>query len=149
MPEEAIRDRGAPAGDRIAPRRRPLSPHLQIYRPQITSVLSITHRATGVALAVGTLLLTAWIMVLALGSDTAFLEFGAFLASPVGLVLMFGWSFAFFFHLANGVRHLFWDAGIGLELDAATRSGWAVVGASAALTLLAWVVAVLQMRGRA
>jgi succinate dehydrogenase / fumarate reductase cytochrome b subunit len=149
MPEEAVRDRGVPAGEAIGLRARPLSPHLQIYRPQITSVLSISHRVAGVALSVGTLVLVAWIVVLATGSDVAFLAFGALLASPVGLVLMAGWSLALFFHLANGIRHLFWDAGVGLDMPAATRSGWAVIVASVALTVISWLIALLAMRGRA
>ena len=149
MPEEAVRDRGTSAGDAVGLRARPLSPHLQIYRLQITSVLSISHRVAGVALSVGTLVLVAWIVVLAMGSDAAFTVFGAALASPIGLVLMAGWSLALFFHLANGIRHLFWDAGVGLEMPAATRSGWIVVVASVALTAISWIVALLAMRGRA
>jgi succinate dehydrogenase / fumarate reductase cytochrome b subunit len=139
MPEEAVRDSGTNAGNAVAaPRARPLSPHLQIYRPQITSVLSITHRLTGVALAVGSILLVWWLVVLAAGSEARYLEFNAFLRGPIGLLLMLGWTWALFFHLANGVRHLFWDAGLGFDLAAMTRSGWAVVIASAGLTLLAW-----------
>ena len=141
MPEEAVRDSGAGAGNGVAAARaRPLSPHLQVYRPQITTVLSITHRLTGVALAFGSLLLVAWLVVLAAGSETRYTEFNAFLRGPIGLLLMLGWTWALFFHLANGIRHLFWDAGLGFELAATTRSGWAVVIASVGLTLLAWVV---------
>jgi succinate dehydrogenase / fumarate reductase cytochrome b subunit len=117
---------------------RPLSPHLLIYRPQLTSVLSVSHRIAGLALAVGTLLLVAWIVGAAKGPD-AFAIVSGFLGNPIGLVLLFGWSVALFFHLANGIRHLFWDAGYGFSLDAAYRSGWAVLGATVALTVLAWI----------
>src|SRR5262245_10637653 len=149
MPEEAVRDSGTRAGSGAAAMRaRPLSPHLQVYRPQITSVLSITHRLTGIALALGSVLLVWWLVVLAAGSEARYIEFNAFVRSPVGLVLMLGWTWALFFHLANGVRHLFWDAGLGFALATTTRSGWAAVIASLALTGLAWILgfAVLGMR---
>ena len=149
MPEEAVRDSGTRAGNGAAAMRaRPLSPHLQVYRPQITSVLSITHRLTGVALAFGSVLLVWWLVVLAAGSETRYIEVNALLRGPIGLVLMLGWTWALFFHLANGVRHLFWDAGLGFDLATTTRSGWAVVIASLALTALSWILgfAVLGMR---
>jgi succinate dehydrogenase / fumarate reductase, cytochrome b subunit len=117
---------------------RPISPHLQIYKPQLTSVLSISHRITGLALAAGTVLLVAWIVGAAKGPD-AFAVVSGFLRNPVGLVLLFGWSVALFYHLANGIRHLFWDAGYGFELTAAYRSGWMVIGATVLLTGLAWI----------
>jgi succinate dehydrogenase cytochrome b subunit len=116
---------------------RPLSPHLQIYRPQITSVLSITHRATGIALSLGTLLLAWWLIALAAGPG----PYGAvqgFLGSWIGRLLLFGWSWALFYHLCNGIRHLFWDAGLGFELPTVYRSGWTVVAASVVLTFVAW-----------
>ena len=117
---------------------RPMSPHLQIYRPQLTSVLSITHRATGVALAAGLLLLTWWLAAAAAGPEHFALAREA-AGSWIGLAVLLGFSWALFYHLCNGVRHLFWDAGMGLELGAAYRSGWAVVAASAALTAAAWI----------
>lgn len=118
--------------------RRPLSPHLQIYRWQYTSVLSILHRITGVALAVGTLLLVYWLIAAAAGPDT-FATAQGFIGSIFGRVLLFGWTVALFYHLANGIRHLLWDAGRGFELRTAYASGWAVVIAAAALSLLAWI----------
>jgi succinate dehydrogenase / fumarate reductase, cytochrome b subunit len=118
---------------------RPLSPHLQIYKPQLTSVLSISHRITGIALSVGTLLLVAWIAATAKGPDT-FAVVSGFLRNPIGLLLLFGWSVALFYHLANGIRHLFWDAGYGFELKDAYRSGWIVVVVSLAATIASWVV---------
>ena len=94
---------------------RPLSPHLQVYRWQLTSVLSILHRLTGVALTVGTILLVWWLVSAANGPDLFELAQG-FLGSPIGLLLLFGWSVALFYHLCNGLRHLWWDTGSGLDL---------------------------------
>ena len=119
--------------------RRPLSPHLQVYRPQITSVLSIMHRFTGIALSIGTLLLVAW-LVAAAKSPAAYAAVSGFIGSWVGLVLLFGWTGALFFHLLNGLRHLAWDAGYGFELPQVHRTGWAVVIGSAALTVLVWII---------
>ena len=125
---------------------RPLSPHLQIYRPQLTSVLSISHRAAGVALAVGTLLLVYWLAATASG-PAAYADAQAFIRSWFGMLIVFGWSVALFYHLANGIRHLFWDAGYGFELKAAYASGYAVLIATAALTVLAWAIG-CSMLGR-
>jgi succinate dehydrogenase / fumarate reductase cytochrome b subunit len=124
----------------MAESNRPLSPHLQIYRPQLTSVLSITHRATGVALTLGLLLLVYWLLALAAGPES-YSSARDLLASWIGKMVLFGFSFALFYHLCNGIRHLFWDAGWGFELDSAYASGWAVVAVSAALTVLTWIVA--------
>ena len=117
---------------------RPLSPHLQIYRPQITSVLSILHRFTGVALAVGTLLLTWWLVAAASGEE-AFEAADGFMASWLGQLLLFGWTFALYFHLCNGIRHLAWDSGRGFELKTVTATGWLVVAAAVVLTILSWI----------
>lgn len=119
---------------------RPLSPHLQVYRPQLTSVLSITHRITGVALAVGTLVLAYWLIALASG-PSAFEHAQAVLGSWFGRLCLFVWTLALFYHLCNGVRHLLWDAGWGLDLETAYLSGKIVLGASAGLTVLTWIVA--------
>ena len=123
----------------MAAGNRPLSPHLQVYRPQLTSMLSILHRITGVALAVGTLLLVYWLAAAASGPES-YASAQGFVGSWFGLLLLFGWSYALFYHLCNGIRHLFWDAGYGFELEQAYRSGLAVVGASAVLTVLSWIV---------
>ena len=125
---------------------RPLSPHLQIYRPQLTSVLSILHRITGVALAVGTILLVYWLIAAASGPE-AFAVANGIIGSWIGLILLFGWTFALFFHLANGIRHLFWDAGLGFELKTVYASGWTVVVVAAALTLLAFIAGFALMGG--
>lgn len=118
---------------------RPLSPHLQVYRPQWTSVLSISHRATGVALAFGTLLLVYWLVAAASGPE-AFALAQELIGSIVGQLLLFGWTFALFYHFCNGIRHLFWDAGYGFELRNAYWSGLAVLAGSAVLTLLFWAL---------
>jgi succinate dehydrogenase / fumarate reductase cytochrome b subunit len=118
--------------------KRPLSPHLQVYKPQLTSILSITHRATGVALSVGTLMLSCWIVAAASGPE-AFAGVQAFLGGPFGLIILFGWSASLFYHLANGIRHLFWDAGYGFELKTTYASGYAVLAFAGALTAIAWV----------
>ena len=117
---------------------RPLSPHLQIYRWQLTSVLSILHRASGVALTLGTILLVWWLAAAADGPQ-AYGRVQWFLASWVGLILLFGWSVALFYHLCNGLRHLWWDTGRGLDLPSVYASGWAVVAATIVLTAIAWI----------
>jgi len=122
--------------------RRPLSPHLQVYRPQLTSVMSVGHRASGIVLSVGTLLLVYWLAAAAAGPD-AFSRAQGFIGSWLGILLLFGWTVALFYHLCNGIRHLFWDAGYGFELTQAYASGWAVVIATAVLTLLSWIVGLI------
>jgi succinate dehydrogenase / fumarate reductase, cytochrome b subunit len=118
---------------------RPLSPDLQIYRPQLTSVLSFTHRITGIALSAGVLLLVGWLASAAAGPDD-YARLHALLGTGIGLTAMLAWTFAFFYHLCNGIRHLSWDAGRGFELKAIYASGWVVFGASIALTAAAWVL---------
>lgn len=119
---------------------RPLSPHLQIYKPQLTSVLSISHRATGIALALGTFPLVYWFWSVAHG-PAAYEQVFEIYGSWLGLLCLFAWSFCFFFHLANGIRHLFWDMGYGFELSQVYFSGWLVVATSTALTLACWILA--------
>ncbi|WP_370299925.1 succinate dehydrogenase, cytochrome b556 subunit [Abyssibacter sp.] len=119
---------------------RPLSPHLQVYKPQLTSMTSIFHRGTGVALSVGTLMLCAWILSVAAGPEAVDC-FNAFVGSWFGQLLLLGWTFSVFYHLCNGVRHLFWDAGKGLDVDTAYKSGYAAIIVAAVLTVLAVIVA--------
>jgi succinate dehydrogenase / fumarate reductase cytochrome b subunit len=121
---------------------RPLSPHLLLYKPQLTSVLSIVHRATGVALAVGLLLVVYWLVALAAGPET-FGNAQRIMGSWIGKLILFGFTFALFYHLCNGIRHLFWDAGLGLDLKTVYASGWSVLAASIALSFLTWVVALV------
>jgi len=125
---------------------RPLSPHLQIYKPQITSVLSILHRFTGIALAVGTLVLAWWLIAAAAGPD-AFASAQAALGSWLGRLFLFGWTFALFYHLANGIRHLCWDAGFGFQLRTVSVTGWTVVAAAVVLTFGAWMLGYAAMGG--
>ena len=117
---------------------RPLSPHLSIYRWPITMTLSILHRMTGVALSVGLIVLVAWLESIAFGG-----EFYATLQTPltstVGKLMLAGFLFAFFFHLANGVRHLVWDLGFGFETHQANASAWVVVIATILMTALYWL----------
>jgi succinate dehydrogenase / fumarate reductase cytochrome b subunit len=116
----------------------PLSPHLHIYRPQLTSVLSFAHRLSGIALGVYSVALVAWLMAAAAGSGP-FSSMQAVMQSLGGQVLLGAGIFCFFLHLCGGIRHLFWDAGYGFELTSIYVSGWAVVAASVALTALAWL----------
>jgi succinate dehydrogenase / fumarate reductase cytochrome b subunit len=125
------------------PTARPLSPHLQIYRWQLTMVLSIIHRATGVALAVGTILLIALLLGLAAGPD-AYQTVRAFCSSWLGMIMLFGWSWALCFHLCNGIRHLAWDTGWGFEIPRAYLTGWTVVAASLIMTALIWACVFAQ-----
>ena len=116
---------------------RPLSPHLQIYRPQLTSVLSITHRATGVALSLGTMVLLYWLQAVARGPET-YAAAQEFLGCWLVQLVLAGWTWAFFYHLCNGIRHLFWDAGKGFELHQVYASGYTVLAAATTLTALTW-----------
>jgi len=116
---------------------RPLSPHLQVYRPQLTSVTSILHRITGLLLSLGMVLITAWLLALVAGPE-AFASVNAGLASPAGLIALLLWTLALFYHLLNGIRHLCWDAGWLLELKGAYASGWTVLVLTAVLTAIVW-----------
>lgn len=116
---------------------RPLSPHLQIYRLPLTAVTSITHRLTGLLLSLGALGMVYWLIALASGPD-AYAAARAMAGSIAGQILMILFSLALFYHLCNGIRHLFWDAGYGFELTTAHRSGQAVIVAAVVLTVLAW-----------
>src|ERR1700738_1725975 len=115
---------------------RPISPHLQIYRWQLTSVLSILHRAAGAWLSIGTVVL-AWGLGAAPSGPEPFDAVAEFLASWLGRVLLLGWSVALFYHLCNGIRHLVWDTGHGLDLKSTYLGGWLVLGGTAILTLIA------------
>jgi succinate dehydrogenase / fumarate reductase cytochrome b subunit len=119
---------------------RPLSPHLQIYRPQISSVLSILHRMTGVGMALGAVLVVWWLLAAATGPEY-FAIVDGLLTSWVGLLVLLGVTWALAYHLLNGIRHLFWDMGYGYELETVDKTGWAVVIGSAVLTVLLWLVA--------
>jgi len=120
-------------------RVRPLSPHLDIYRWQIGNTLSILHRLTGVALSVGLIALSYWLAAAA--SDRGSYEAaGRLFGSFFGLAALIGFSFAFFYHLLNGVRHLAWDMGRGFERNQRTLSGWLAVGGAVLLTACLWAL---------
>lgn len=123
-----------------APRQRPLSPHLQVWRWHITMFCSILHRATGVALYVGALILAGWAVSLAAGPET-YAGFKAVLGSLLGKVVLFGLTLSAFYHLANGLRHLMWDAGQGLDIKSANASAIAVLAFTVAATLAVWIIA--------
>ena len=118
--------------------RRPLSPHLQDYKLPIIAITSILHRITGVALCVGTLLLVWW-LVAAATSDSAYAAATWFIGSWLGMLMLFGWTAALWFHFCAGLRHLFWDFGYGFELPTARGTSTLVFAAAAALTVLTWI----------
>ncbi len=124
----------------MAARARPLSPHLQVYRLPLVALMSITHRITGIGLAIGTILLGAWLGSGAY-SPSAYAGMSAFLGSWLGYLLLFGWSVALYFHLCNGIRHLFWDIGRGFELADAKRANGIVLAATLLLTIITWIAA--------
>ena len=118
---------------------RPLSPHLQIYRWYFTMALSIAHRATGIGLAAGLILLTWWLLALASGPE-AFATVQTVAGSWIGILVLFLWTFALFYHMGNGVRHLVWDFGYGFDLEVARNSGIAVLVFAGVMTVITWLV---------
>lgn len=125
-------------------RPRPLSPHLQVYRLPLAAITSITHRATGVALTGGAVVLVAWLYAAA--HDAEYFKWwqSAFM-SPVGLVCMAGWSLALFYHLCAGVRHLLWDAGVGLKKETVNSTNLLVIACALLLTGMAWFFALPKL----
>ena len=123
--------------ERTMARQRPLSPHLQVYRWQITMVMSILHRATGIALVVGAFGLAWWLLAVAAGGQT-YADASALVASPLGLIALFGFSLALVYHLLNGLRHLLWDAGWGFDIPRVYKSGYAVALLTVLFTALIW-----------
>ncbi len=119
---------------------RPLSPHLGIYQWHLTMASSILHRATGVGLGAGMLILAWWLIAAASGADYYEMVSG-WLTSVLGRIILLAFTWALFYHLCNGVRHLFWDVGMGYDVVTATRSAWIVIAASVILTLVAWLAA--------
>ncbi len=118
---------------------RPLSPHLSIYKPIPTMVMSIFHRMTGAALYFGTLLL-AWWLIAAASGEAYFEWVNGFFGSFVGRLVLFGYTWALVHHMLGGIRHLFWDTGRGLEKETATKIAYFTIGASTALTLVLWII---------
>ena len=121
---------------------RPLSPNIQIYRPQLTSVLSIANRITGIFLSICAAGLVVWLITAASGPE-AYSRFHDFIASWLGQALLLTATFAFFLHLCGGVRHLVWDTVRGFELRQIYASGWTVIVASVVLTLVCWFGSVM------
>ena len=117
---------------------RPLSPHLQVYRPQLTSVMSIMHRASGAVLATGSLLVALWLVALAAGA-AAFNLLADAMQHPLGQLVMFGYSLALVYHGLNGIRHLMWDLRIGLEIKQVYQSGYLVLGLTFLVTAALWL----------
>ncbi len=117
---------------------RPLSPHLQVYRPQITSVLSIMHRLTGVVLSLGAVLIAIWLNLLAYDRQMLDAVY-AILASGIGRFFLFIWSFTLYYHLCNGIRHLLWDVGKGLRIEQVRTSGRIMLASAAVLTVITWI----------
>lgn len=117
-----------------------MSPHLQVWRWHVTMATSILHRVTGCGLYLGGLIVAAWAISLAAGPE-AYTTFKALLGSPLGKFVMFGMSLSLFYHLGNGIRHLVWDFGHGLDIKSANSSAWTVFGFTIAATLATWAIA--------
>lgn len=116
---------------------RPLSPHLTIYKPQITSMLSIMHRATGVFNAIGLFVLVAWLWMAAFDTE-CYACFSELASTPLAKLVLVGWTYSFFYHLCNGIRHLFWDMGKGFALESVTKSGIIVLLTALSMTGITW-----------
>jgi succinate dehydrogenase / fumarate reductase cytochrome b subunit len=142
MSEAASGSKGTARG----PANRPMSPHLSVWRWHVTMFTSIAHRATGMALYVGALVLAGWVASLA-GGATSYGGYMRLLGSPLGLLVLFGLTVSFLYHLANGVRHLFWDTGKGLETKTADMSGWAAIVFGVVAAVLIWIIAFIRLGG--
>jgi len=125
---------------------RPLSPHLSIYRPMLTMMMSITHRITGAALFFGTLLLTWWLLAAASG-PTAYAKVQAFMGSIIGMLILFGYTWALIHHMLGGIRHLIWDTGRGFGPAEREWLALANLIGSVGLTLVIWIVGFIVMGG--
>lgn len=123
-----------------ARRARPLSPHLQIYRPMLTMMMSIAHRITGVALYAGTLLL-AWFLIAAASGGPAFATAAGVLDSLIGRLVLFGFTWALYHHLLGGIRHFIWDAGYGMDHPEREWLAKATLGGGIVLALVTWFLA--------
>lgn len=123
-----------------------LSPHVQIWGWTVTMAASILHRATGVGLYTGTILLTVWLASAAMGPE-AYVKVMAFLHTPVGAFILFGYSWAICYHLLGGIRFLFWDAGYGFSKQIATKSAWGIIAGSLILTAAIWGSALAMSGG--
>ena len=122
------------------PADRPLSPHMQVWRWHVTMTTSILHRATLISLYLGMLILTGFFVALAAG-DTAFETYKAVLGSPIGLLLMFGFTVALAYHLLYTIRQTFWDSGQGFDIKTASLTGWLCIIGSVVLAVIVWGLA--------
>ena len=140
MSEAASGAKGTARG----PADRPMSPHVSVWRWHVTMATSILHRATGVALYVGVLVLAGWVAALA-GGAGSYDGYMRLLGSPLGLLVLFGLTVSFLYHLANGIRHLFWDTGKGFEPKTADMSGWAAIVFGVVAAVLIWIIAFMRL----
>lgn len=127
----------------MANRERPLSPHIQVYRWQITMTMSILHRTSGIILFVGAFALAWWLLAVAAGGDV-YAAAAACVASPVGMIALFGFSLSLVYHLLNGIRHLLQDGGMGYEVRTFVRNGWLVSIGSVVMTALVWACVLVR-----
>lgn len=118
---------------------RPISPHLQVYRLPLSAIMSISHRITGFGLSIGALFMVAWLWAAAYDSGY-FVMWRSFFGSIIGQIMLIGWSAAFYYHLANGIRHLWWDTGAGFTNQSALKTGQFILGFTAIVTLLTWII---------
>ncbi len=125
----------------VGGRERPLSPHLSIYKPQITSFTSIMHRLSGVFLLLGVFVFAYWLYEIAVPGDCNCVTWA--LQTIIGKLALFAWTLAIYYHLFNGIRHLLWDVGLGFEISTATRTGWLVIIITILATAGSWVVVML------
>jgi succinate dehydrogenase / fumarate reductase cytochrome b subunit len=142
MSEAASGNKGTARG----PANRPMSPHLSVWRWHVTMATSILHRGTGMALYVGALVLAGWVAALA-GGARSYDVYMRLLGSPLGLLVLFGLTVAFLYHLANGIRHLVWDTGKGLEPKTAEATGWAAIVFGVVAAVLIWIIAFIRLGG--
>lgn len=124
--------------------QRPLSPHVGIYRWQISNTLSILHRITGFGLSFGLIVFALWLWGAAY-NEQLYLDIMDLASSIVGKLFLFGWTVAFYYHFANGLRHLNWDMGRGFKLDEMVASGWVVIAFTLSMTVLTWVVVLKKL----
>jgi succinate dehydrogenase / fumarate reductase cytochrome b subunit len=125
------------------PAARPLSPHLQVWRWHVTMLCSILHRATGIALYVGALILAGWVLALASG-PAAYEHYRVLLGSPLGKLVLFGLTVSVFYHLAAGIRHLVWDVGLGFNPKLADQTGAAAIAFGVVAAIVVWILAALM-----
>ncbi len=126
--------------------RRPLSPHIGIYRWPVTMVASILNRATGIALSVGTLLMVWWLVAAATGPDS-FAAVQGFIGSPIGLLMLLGWTASLFYHFFAGLRHLAWDMGVGFGQTQLNPVSYLVLALTFAATAAVWVAGYITLGG--